>query len=711
MTHGRTLVSSLYRLGWVETDYLVVGAGAMGMAFTDALIDHADVHVTLVDRRHVAGGHWEDAYSFVQLHQASLFYGVASTRLGSGAVQRRGPEAGLHERARKSEIMAYYDDILRRRFIGSGHVSFLGGSEYHAEDTSHLVTSLVSGETTRVDVRRRVVDAAYLSPAIPATTPPPFGVDDDAPVIPINDLTKMAAAPKGYVIVGSGKTATDAIVWLLSHGVPPDRLIWVRPRDPWMLNRAVVQPDPVVGLGLAADTMEAAADAVSLDDVFLRLEAAGVMLRIDPQVVPTMAKTPTLGRWELDLLRTVEHVVRLGHIQRVTRHEIVLDGGSVALPRGFVVVHCAASGLQYPPLTPIWEPDRIRLQTIRAGFPCFCAALAGYVEALETTIGSATDCVHPISFPTTLPTGRRCRSAEHSQRVPTAPSRISPRGPTTAHSTRRRSNRPNGTTLPCSPPGRDLPTTPTVDSRGWPSSPMNRCPTPTEYDPERTAALPTHQRRHHRTPSGRAALYGEDTHRTAQRTPYPFYDLPMTSNVLAGAQSELRRVYRSTSVGQIYSGLVWLASAAAWTAFGTTPGVLVLLIGGFFIYPVTALGVRLLGSAGTLSPDNPLREASVTIPIVGAMGIPVAGAAALYDIDWFYPAFMVVMGAHYLPFSHLYGMRIFLPLGTAMWLAGLALGLWAPEWSLAGAWLTGVSLVAIGVWAVRRHSIEFAATR
>lgn len=36
------------------------------------------------------------------------------------------------------------------------------------------------------------------------------------------------------------------------------------------------------------------------------------MLRIDPDVVPTMAKTPTLGTWELDLLRTIENVVRLG---------------------------------------------------------------------------------------------------------------------------------------------------------------------------------------------------------------------------------------------------------------------------------------------------------------------------------------------------------------------------------------------------------------
>ena len=365
----------------LETDYLVVGAGAMGMAFTDALIDHADVHVTLVDRRHASGGPWLDAYPFVQLHQASVFYGVASTVLGSGAVQVSGPEEGLQERARQSQIQAYYDDILRRRFIGPGRVTFLGGSEYRAEGSSHLVTSLLSGETVRVDVRRRVVDATYLSPTIPATTPPPFRVDDDVQLVAINDLARLAAAPSSYVIVGSGKTATDGIVWLLSNGVPAERIVWVRPREPWMLNRAVVQPDPVVALGLAADTMTAAASAESLDDMFLRLEAAGVMLRIDRDVIPTMAKTPTLAEWELDLLRTIENVVRLGHIRSVTRREIVLERGSVSLAPDSLIVHCAASGLQYPPLVPVWGPDRIRLQTIRVGFPCFCAALAGYVEA------------------------------------------------------------------------------------------------------------------------------------------------------------------------------------------------------------------------------------------------------------------------------------------------------------------------------------------
>jgi hypothetical protein len=260
-------------------------------------------------------------------------------------------------------------------------VTFLGGSDYRAEGGTHYVTSRVSRETVHVHVRRRVVDATMLSPKIPATTPPPFGAAGDDDVIAVNDLARLEAAPTNFVIVGSGKTATDGIIWLLANGVAPGRIAWVCPRDPWMLNRSVVQPDPPVAVGMAADTMAAAAAAESLDDMFLRLEAAGVMLRVDRDVTPTMAKTPTLATWELDQLRSIENVVRLGHVKHVTRQEIVLEHGSVPRPPGSVVVHCAAPGLRYPPLVPIWSPDKIRLFTIRAGFPCFAAALAGYVEA------------------------------------------------------------------------------------------------------------------------------------------------------------------------------------------------------------------------------------------------------------------------------------------------------------------------------------------
>jgi hypothetical protein len=73
--------------------------------------------------------------------------------------------------------------------------------------------------------------------------------------------------------------------------------------------------------------------------------------------------------------------VRRGHLRHAARGELGFADGSVPIAPDAIVVHCAASGLQYPPMVPLWSDDVIRLQTIRVGFPCFCAALAGYVEA------------------------------------------------------------------------------------------------------------------------------------------------------------------------------------------------------------------------------------------------------------------------------------------------------------------------------------------
>jgi hypothetical protein len=382
----------------LEADYLVVGAGAAGMAFTDALIDHADVSVVMVDRRHGVGGHWLDAYPFVRLHQASAFYGVASTLLGQGRIQQDGPEAGLHERATAPEICAYYARVLRERMVASGKVTFYPNSDYVGEGR---FVSRLSGGRHEVRVRRRVVDARYLAPEIPASTPPPFGVADGVHVVAVNELVKLGGAPSQYVIVGAGKTATDACVWLLDNGVDPDAICWVRPRDPWMLNRAVVQPNPAVFIGMVADTFEAAIQASSPDDLFCRLEDAGIMLRVDRSATPTMAKAPTLAQWELDRLQTIENVVRLGYIRAAEPTRLILADGDVVTARDAVIVHCAAPGLHYPPLVPIWRPEVITLQPIRAGFPTFGAALAGYVEAIFDDDGQKNELCPPSPFPDT----------------------------------------------------------------------------------------------------------------------------------------------------------------------------------------------------------------------------------------------------------------------------------------------------------------------
>lgn len=382
----------------LDVDRVVVGAGAMGLAYADALVDHdPDVRVAIVDRRDGPGGHWRRAYPFVRLHQSSTFYGVASRLLGGGRIQADGPEAGLHERADQPTIVAYYDEVLAR-LVATGRVVHLPRSEY---DDARGVVSLDTGARLAVPPGCRVVDARYLSPDIPAETPRRYAVDG-ARVVTVDRLPAVEDEPRRYVVLGSGKTATDAVVWLLGRGVDPDRVCWVRPRDPWMLDRARIQPVPEIYLAMVADLLEASATAASLPALFLRLEELGVMHRIDRAVTPTMAKAPTLGAWELELLRTVEDVVRLGHVRRATRTGLELEDGTVAIPPDTLVVDCAADGLKQPPRIPVWTPDRITLQPVRAGFPCFGAALLGYVDATRDSDRERNRLCPPSSYGNTL---------------------------------------------------------------------------------------------------------------------------------------------------------------------------------------------------------------------------------------------------------------------------------------------------------------------
>jgi cation diffusion facilitator CzcD-associated flavoprotein CzcO len=113
----------------VRTDYLVVGAGASGLAFVDALVAAADVEVTLVDRQRAPGGHWLHAYPFVRLHSPSAYYGVNSLALGEDRIDPVGENAGYYERATGQEVCDYFAEAALR-LTQQGRVRMLTEHEH-----------------------------------------------------------------------------------------------------------------------------------------------------------------------------------------------------------------------------------------------------------------------------------------------------------------------------------------------------------------------------------------------------------------------------------------------------------------------------------------------------------------------------------------------------------------------------------------------------
>jgi hypothetical protein len=366
-----------------STDYLVVGAGASGLAFTDSLVAETDADVTLIDRRRAVGGHWMDVYPFVRLHIPSAYYGVNSLPLGEDRIDDAGENAGFYERATGEEVREHFA-AAAARLTATGRVRILTGHDHLGRAAGReQVRDLDSGAVHEVIVRRRVVDARYLEVSIPATHTPSFEVSPGARVVPVGELPEAADPSLSYALFGSGKTAVDACMWLLDNGVTPDRIRWFRPREAWFLDRAHFQPlDQVAGIieGLSLDA-EAAAQATDLDDIFARLETVGRHNRLDPSRPATMYRSTMLSQPELDAVRQVEDVVRLGHVRHVEADRIVLTEGEVQTGGDVLHVDCTAAGLRDAPPTPMFQPGRIVLQQTRQNSPCFNAALVGFVEA------------------------------------------------------------------------------------------------------------------------------------------------------------------------------------------------------------------------------------------------------------------------------------------------------------------------------------------
>jgi hypothetical protein len=355
----------------LETDYLILGAGAMGMAFADTILaEDPGARLVMVDRRPNPGGHWNDAYPFVRLHQPAAFYGLNSTHLGQGGSDlTSGPE-----------IVAYFNNAMDR-FLASGRVRFLPMSDYVGD--GRVVSIVDRDRVTSVTARRRIVDSTHMQVKVPSTTPPRYTVDSDVALVPPNGLSKLTRPHSRYVIVGAGKTAIDAILFLLDQGAAPGRIQWICPNDSWLWERSTVQPGNALGAIVAF--VETLAGATNVDDIYLELERQHITCRIDPHLLPTKWRCATVDLDELNQLRTIEDVVRMGRVKRVSSGQVELDAGTIDVPEDTLFVDCSANGLAKLPPQPLFAGNLVTLQSVFMCQQTFSAALIAHLELLDLT--------------------------------------------------------------------------------------------------------------------------------------------------------------------------------------------------------------------------------------------------------------------------------------------------------------------------------------
>jgi hypothetical protein len=380
----------------IEADYLVIGAGAMGLAFTDTLVRESQASVVVVDRNDQPGGHWTTAYPFVRLHQPSAYYGVNSRVLGSDTIDQHGLNAGYYELASGAEVCAYFDAVMRQHLLPTGRVTYPPMSEYLGDGRVRTL----GGDEMEVAARRVVT--SHVEIIVPSMRRPSYAVDPDVECVPPNNLPRMRDARDRYVVVGAGKTAMDACVWLLRHGVAPRRLTWIKPRDSWILDRAAIQPGSQFAKRVLRDfssQLAAVVEAETLPDLFERLEAKGCLMRIDPSVEPTMYRCAILSQAELSELQRIEDVVRMGHVQAIEPGRITLEGGTRDIDGSTLYIDCTADGFAHREPTPVFSDDHISLQAVRTCQPAFSAAVIGHVEATYADDETRNAFCGPVPYP------------------------------------------------------------------------------------------------------------------------------------------------------------------------------------------------------------------------------------------------------------------------------------------------------------------------
>lgn len=403
----------------IEVDYLIIGAGAAGMAFADTLMTESSATMAIVDKHHRPGGHWNDAYPFVRLHQPSQYYGVNSRPLGSGSMYESGLNKGYYELASGQEVLSHFDLVMQQRFIPSGRVHYFPMSEFAEAEGGGRVTSLLSGEQRSIRAKK-VVDGTYSKMEVPSTRTPSYRVGEGVTCIPLNDLPRVAKTHSSYVVVGAGKTAMDACIWLLENGANPDSICWIMPRDSWLLNRENFQPGPEFLARTAkdlGDQVEAIATAETVDDVFLKLEECESLFRIDPAVEPRAYHCAVISRGELEQLRRIRNIVRMGHVLEIESDSIVLEEGVVPAAPDALYIDCSAAGIPTRPTTPVFDGNRITLQWVRLCQPTFSAAFIGHVEAAFQDEAEKNQLCAPIPPPTVPLDWIRMMATELSNRL------------------------------------------------------------------------------------------------------------------------------------------------------------------------------------------------------------------------------------------------------------------------------------------------------
>jgi len=417
----------------LQYDYLVVGAGTAGMSFIDTMLtENPKATIVLVDKNTTPGGHWTKADDFARLHQPSCFYGVNSLPLGKhqSKKSRRRERYDLDDRATKAEILDYYQTVLRN-FEATGRVrSFFGATyDYNEDQDKHTIHHHLThcgseyedldGDDTstknnivEMEVKCHKVVTVGTDVTVPSMRKLLIPVDKTvaSSFVPVNEVSSRVASGRynHYIVFGNGKTSIDAITHMLGDkAIDPSQITWIVSQEAWYMVS-----DGYKNLHKAmVSTATRVLSSEYVKKIYLGLENDGLdytnsktnskiknhQINVNKNYnFPSLLKGASVTLEQLDQIRSVKNVLRLGSATSIGPHTVHLERGSLEFPpQDTLLVDCMAENCygytSFGEDFQIFEPNRINLGP-SLGF--FNISLTSAVVAfLEASLGgSSTTC-------------------------------------------------------------------------------------------------------------------------------------------------------------------------------------------------------------------------------------------------------------------------------------------------------------------------------
>ncbi len=155
------------------------------------------------------------------------------------------------------------------------------------------------------------------------------------------------------------------------------------------------------------------------------------------------------------------------------------------------------------------------------------------------------------------------------------------------------------------------------------------------------------------------------------------------------SQNDMRRAYLDGATGAFSSGVVWCIAAVIGVYFSPRISMLTLFIGGMFIMPLSILLAKLLGASGKHSSDNVLNKLALENLGILFGGLFIAFVSSEYNNALFYPIMLIIIGARYLTFQSLYGLKVYWLFGAILMASGFCVAAFSQPF-VVGAFVGGM---------------------